>query len=84
MIALTIALGVQMGFQWAFKIVRWWAPPDRIWRSLVFVQWFIVRVRFKTLSKLMWKCCFWVFWLLLFVICFSVLLRVYLKHKLLH
>jgi len=30
MIALKIAVGVQMGFQWAFKIVRWWAPPDRI------------------------------------------------------
>jgi len=34
MIALKIALDVQMGFQWAFKIVRWWAPPDRIRQSV--------------------------------------------------
>jgi len=23
-----------MGFQWAFKIVGWWAPPDRIRQSV--------------------------------------------------
>jgi len=35
MIALKIALDVQMGFQWAFKIVRWWAPLDRIRQSVL-------------------------------------------------
>jgi len=32
--SIKITLDVQKGCQWAFKIVRWWAPPDRIRQSV--------------------------------------------------